>query len=75
MDEITLAKKFSIKRMSRNDHFHPGNIFSEKFPSFFTLEKILMIHDSFWGAHVSFCCKGDILESDTILVAGKETAD
>ena len=30
-----------------------------------------MIHDSFWGAHVSFCCEEDILESDTILINGK----
>ena len=51
---------------------NPGNIFSEKlqFPSFFTLQKILMIHDSFWDAHVSFCCEEDILESDTILING-----
>ena len=53
---------------------NPGNIFSEKlqFPSFFTPQKILMIHDSFWDARVSFCCKEDILESDTILMAKQE---
>ena len=38
-----------------------------------------MIYDSFWGVHISFCCEGDILESDTksdtILMTQQEIPD